>query len=297
MQKIDSKGTININEKIREQFKELVFTCDDKLEAADKIIEVMDFLKLENPIQYIYNIKLIYQDVYIYYNYVRKTGETNLEFYKFYNILLSVDDIDNIIKIYEMNEHAFLDYFIYILKLNNLVKIKMFLELDEKQIEYLIKTVKITINDILTIDNSMNFKSLEDYYYYRDLDEEVVTEEVVEEVIFFLDYLYKKHPEKFKKYILDILNKIYKWSCYYVENSTEVEECDIEQRVMNLISIKSIDKILETLANDKILLFDIILRLFDDMELGYPIINTKDGEQFINESDIDKYMLTKKKPF
>ena len=296
MQKVNSKG-INPNEEIRKQFRELVFSCNDDEDAFDKLVEVMEFLKAENYAQYVYNVKLIYQDVYVYYNYVRKTGETNLEFYSRYNLLLFVNNFDEILESYEMNDELYLGDFIYLLKLNNLAIIKMYLELDKKQIEYLLKTVKITINDLLTLEQSMNFKSLEDYFYYRDADQFVVEEDIVEEVMYFLEYLRLNHPDKYKKYILEILNKIYKWSCYYVEHSIEIDECDLEQRVIELTNIKSIDKILEALSNDKILLSDIILRLFDDMELGYPVINTKDGEQLINESDIDKYMLTKKKPF
>ena len=79
--------------------------------------------------------------------------------------------------------------------------------------------------------------------------------------------------------VKEIIEKIYKWCYYYIENSIEVEDTDLEIRIINLVNGCSIEEISEKLNNNEKLLSEILLRVFDDIDMGYPSITTIDGDK------------------
>ena len=52
----------------------------------------------------------------------------------------------------------------------------------------------------------------------------------------------------------------------------------------------SIEKIGIKLIENKLLLGEILLRIFDDMQMGYPNITTSKGTKTVSQSDLDEYM-------
>lgn len=318
MLEINSNGKIEINpnEEIRRQFLEIIGENDEiSEEIFDEINDILLVLKQQNYFQYCVTIKLIYKDVYTYLNYINKMNETSkIDKYNMY--LINSFNYNEILQKCEENIDLLIENFTYILTLNNMLKVKMLLELSKLQNEYLFKITPFHLYDLQALQDYMGFRVIEDYYLENfendsseeddeiekeDIDDEdeiifkMVPEEIVDDIINFLNYLHNNHKEIYIKTIKEIIEKIYKWCYYYIENSIEVEDTDLEIRVINLVNGCSIEEISEKLNNNEKLLSEILLRVFDDIDMGYPSITTIDGDKLVTESELNDHIIKVKR--
>lgn len=315
----NGKIEINPNEEIRRQFIEVIDQCDEvNVDVYDTVYDILQILKVENYFQYCVTLKLMYKDVYTYFNYINKTNETN-KIDKYHIALISSCSADEVIQKIENNIDFIIENFVYVVTLNNMFQVKMILELNSTQHQYLTQVLSYHLYDLIALDDYIGFKILEDYYFKninsdlsdeedmeeeapedllqeeQDIEEddyfqETISEEIIEDIINFLEELHYKHPSSYIKIINDVIKRIYQWSYYYFENSIEVEEADLEIRVLRLINGCSIEKIGIKLIENKLLLGEILLRIFDDMQMGYPNITTSKGTKTVSQSDLDEYM-------
>ena len=290
---LNGKNIINPNEEIRNQFRDIIKENDEcsDVELNDIIYDTIENIKEVNYLEYISIITLMYKDVYCYYNYLLKHNETNPDILEQSRMLDvdNIDNIDNILNIYYENDDFFLSNFVYILSLNNLFYIKMLLSLNNFQKELLNEMIPMNKYDEMALKQYTNFTSLEEYYF-SIIDENTSVEEIVEYISNFLEYLYYYNKETYDNYIKSIIQKIYKYCYYYLNSSSEVEEEDLEIRIVKLISSKSVQEIGEELQKNKNMLNEIILRIFDDLELGYPSISTNNGYKSVTENDLNDYI-------
>ena len=235
----------------------------------------------------------MYKDVYCYYNYLLKHNETNPDILEKSRIL-DACSIEDVLKAYYNNQGFFLNNFVYILSLNNLFYIKMLLSLNDFQKDLLNEMIPMNKYDEMALKQYTDFTSLEEYYF-SIIDENTSVEEIVEYISNFLEYLYYYNKETYDNYIKSIIQKIYKYCYYYLNSSSEVEEEDLEVRIVKLINGKSVQEIGEELQKDKNMLNEIILRIFDDLELGYPSISTNKGYKLVTEKDLNDYITKIKK--
>lgn len=292
---LNGKNIINPNEEIRNQFRDIIKENDECSDAElnDIIYDTIENIKEVNYLEYISIITLMYKDVYCYYNYLLKHNETNLDILE-QSRILDIDNIDNILNIYYENDDFFLSNFIYILSLNNLFYIKMLLSLNDFQKELLNEMIPMNIYDEMALKQYTDFTSLENYYFSFN-DNDMFSEDIVQYISNFLEYLYYYNKTTYDNYIKSIIQKIYKYCYYYLNSSSEVEEEDLEVRIVKLINGKSVQEIGEELQKDKNMLNEIILRIFDDLELGYPTISTNKGYKSVTEKDLNDYITKIKK--
>lgn len=292
---LNGKNIINPNEEIRNQFRDIIKENDEcsDVELNDIIYDTIENIKEVNYLEYISIITLMYKDVYCYYNYLLKHNETNPDILE-QSRILDIDNIDNILNIYYENDDFFLSNFVYILSLNNLFYIKMLLSLNDFQKELLNEMVPMNIYDEMALKQYTDFTSLENYYFSFN-DNDMFSEDIVQYISNFLEYLYYYNKETYDNYIKSIIQKIYKYCYYYLNSSSEVEEEDLEVRIVKLINGKSVQEIGEELQKDKNMLNEIILRIFDDLELGYPTISTNKGYKSVTEKDLNDYITKIKK--
>lgn len=244
---LNGKNIINPNEEIRNQFREIIKENDEcsDVELNDIIYDTIENIKEVNYLEYISIITLMYKDVYCYYNYLLKHNETNPDILE-QSRILDIDNIDNILNIYYENDDFFLSNFIYILSLNNLFYIKMLLSLNDFQKELLNEMIPMNIYDEMALKQYTNFTSLENYYFSFN-DNDMFSEDIVQYISNFLEYLYYYNKETYDNYIKSIIQKIYKYCYYYLNSSSEVEEEDLEVRIVKLINGKSVQEIGEEL--------------------------------------------------
>ncbi len=292
---LNGKNIINPNEDIRNQFREIIKENDEcpSDEIYDTIYDIIENVKELNHLEYVSIIALMYKDVYCYYNYLLKHNETNPDILEKSRIL-DACSIEDVLKAYYNNQGFFLNNFVYILSLNNLFYIKMLLSLNNFQKELLNEMIPMNKYDEMALKQYTNFTSLEEYYF-SIIDENTSVEEIVEYISNFLEYLYYYNKETYDNYIKSIIQKIYKYCYYYLNSSSEVEEEDLEVRIVKLINGKSVQEIGKELQKDKNMLNEIILRIFDDLELGYPSISTNKGYKLVTEKDLNDYITKIKK--
>lgn len=78
----------------------------------------------------------MYKDVYTYFNYINKTNETN-KIDKYHIALISSCSADEVIQKIENNIDFIIENFVYVVTLNNMFQVKMILELNSTQHQYL----------------------------------------------------------------------------------------------------------------------------------------------------------------
>lgn len=288
---LNGKSIVNPNEEIKNQFRQIIHENEQYSDEQiyDIIYDTIENIKNVNYLEYISIITLMYKDTYCYYNYLLKSNETNLDILEDLSIL-DACSIEDVLNAYYDNQDFFLQNFVYVLNLNNLFYIKMMLSLNDFQNKLLNEIIPLNIYDEMALKQYTNFTSLEDYYF-SIIDENMVVEEVVEHISNFLEYLYYYNKETYDNYIKSIIQKIYKYCYYYLNNSTEIEEEDLEVRVIKLINDKNAQEIGEELQKNQNMLNEILLRIFDDLELGYPSISTNNGYKLVTDKEINDYII------
>lgn len=291
---VNNQVIVNPIEEIRSQFRQTIIELDKKNENEkyEKIIKLIDKLKEINYSQYIMVIATIYKDVYCYVNYSIKNNEINSETSN-YSYYLRANNIEEICNKFNKYKDFFIYNFMYILGLNNLFQIKIYLNLEDKEQKKLRNIYPLYVYDEVALIGYTNFRSLMDYYYQFDDIKSI--DEIADDMINYLEYLYHYNKKIYLNYIKSILNRLNKYCYYYLNNAIDITVNDFEVRVIKLIINNDIDKIGDDLYNDKFLLKQIILRNFDDLEMGYPAIYTSKGYQFVKENDLNKYIEKMKK--
>lgn len=288
---IDGKENLNINEQIRQKLKSIIeLYVDDPINAL--YIKLQD-IKKTNIKEYYLMIQNIYKEVYMYINYTNKLNENTRQGKDYIKECFNAEDDIEVVETVEDNLDFFLDYYNYLLQINDLFRIKMFLELNESQNRYLNRLSATHLYDLLALKNYIGLTSLEEYYE-NNIEYDYV-EDIVNDIIFFLDDLYYKQPDVYDTYIREILFKYYKWCCYYKDHSIEIEKTDPELKILDLFEKNDSKKIHNILKDDINLFTHILITIFDNMELGYPSILTEDGDQLVNEEQIDNYIKHLKK--
>lgn len=289
---INNNIIINPNEKIRNNFRKLIGTLDDleDEELIDVIYEILENTKNDNYKEYILIITLIYKDLYCNLNYNRKSNEIN-------DVLLDqidtfdVQNIDDIINLFDKKFSSLLTDYMYLLSLNNLFYIKILLSIDYKQKQKLSKIQPLFIYDELALNEYTNFSSLEDYY--QENKNKIDKMDIILDIINFLDYLYCYNKNIYEQYIYSIVNKIYKYSYYYLNNSVEAKQEDLEIKLIKIMARSNISQISEFLHEDKDFLKQIINRIFNNIEIGYPDIQTISGYKKIDDKILTNYIKNK----
>lgn len=292
---LNGKGVINPNEEIRNQFRQIINEKNEYSteEIYDTIYDIIEEIKEINYFEYISIITLMYKDVYCYYNYLLKTNETNFDILE-QSRILDVNRVEDVLNAYYNNDKLFLSTFVYVLNLNNLFYIKMLSNLNEYQNMILKEICPLHVYDEIALNQDYNFSSLEDYYV-SIINENIIVDDIANDIMYFLEYLYNYNRNIYYNYINSIIKKIYKYCYYYLNNSYDIEKDDLEIRIIELTNGKSDQEIGEELFKNKDMLNEIILRVFDDMELGYPSIYTNNGYKLITEKDLNDYIVKTKK--
>ena len=293
---VDGKSYLNYNEELRSQMRDIVKEYEEKLEnnqlpdeneIYDVIYDITSKLKEINPVEYISLVTLIYQDVFTYFKYMKSTNE--MTSYERENLLLlEANTMEEVLEKYEENVDFYLVNFVYLLRQNNLYLIRLRLNLEEKEHKKLRKICPLHHYDEYALQEYINFSSLEDYYL-ENLDEYSTPDELVDDIVSFLEYLYHYKKEIYYTYVNSIIKKLAKWCYYYLNQSSEIEEYDLEVRFVQLINGKKINKIGNILHANPQFLKEILSRIFEDMDMGYPAIQTEKGLEVPTDKVLNKY--------
>ena len=293
---VDGKSYLNPNEELRNQMRDIVKEYDEKFEnnqLLDEntiyavIYDITTQLKEINPVEYISIVTLVYQDVFTYFKYMKKNNEI-ISYNKQNLVLLEANNMEEALEKYEENVDFFLENFVYLLRQNNLYLIRIRLSLEEKEHKKLRKICPLHQYDEYALQEYISFSSLEDYYL-ENLDEFSTPDELVDDIVFFFEYLYHNKKALYYIYINEIVKKLAKWCYYYLNQSSEVDEYDLEVRFVQLINGKKMSKIGNILSANPEFLKEILTRIFDDMDMGYPTIQTERGFEVPTDKVLNKY--------
>lgn len=285
---LNGKSIVNPNEEIKNQFRQIIHENEQYSDEQiyDIIYDTIENIKNVNYLEYISIITLMYKDTYCYYNYLLKSNETNSNILE-EAMILDANNINDILNIYYNNDELFLSNFVYILSLNNLFYIKILSNLNKYQNEILEEICPLHKYDEIALMQYTNFTSLEDYYLFN-ISENISIDDITNDIVHFLEYLYYYNRKIYYNYIKSIIQKIYKYCYYYLYNSSDIDVCDLEIRIIQLLNKKDIKKIGKELIKNPQFLNEIITRIIDDEEMGYPDIPTSNGYKNVKEKDLEE---------
>ena len=286
---------INPNEELRNEYRLL----QQKLEFADLDVEkylkkTIDKLEETDYNKFLLTISLIYKDVYMYRNVMKKSNEISPELRSIFRKKFTASNIDDIVASYKDDTDFYIDNFTYLLTLNNLYYLKMLLELTEEQNIYLQSISNNHIFDMEAIKADININTLFNFFDIN-YDENTTIEELSAEIKDFLIYVQFKNKNYYKKFIYDITKEIYGWCRYYIDNSINVQKDDFEVKIIRFIEELNNSMISTYLSIDQAFLTQVLTYILKRYADNYQIVSTRNGKEKITKDKIKEYLKSYKK--
>ena len=286
---------INPNEELRNEYRLL----QQKLEFADLDVEkylkkTIDKLEETDYNKFLLTISLIYKDVYMYTNVMKKSNEISPELRSIFREKFIASNIDDIVVSYKDDTDFYIDNFTYLLTLNNLYYLKMLLELTEKQNIYLQSISNNHIFDMEALKADININTLFNFFDIN-YDENTTIEELSLEIKDFLIYVQFKNKNYYKKFIYDITKEIYGWCRYYIDNSINVQKDDFEVKTIRFIEELNNSMISTYLSIDQAFLTQVLTYILKRHSDNYQIVSTINGKEKVTKDKIKEYLKSYKK--
>ena len=286
---------INPNEELRNEYRLL----RQKLEFADLDVEkylkkTIDKLEETDYNKFLLTISLIYKDVYMYTNVMKKSNEISPELRSIFREKFIASNIDDIVVSYKDDTDFYIDNFTYLLTLNNLYYLKMLLELTEKQNIYLQSISNNHIFDMEALKADININTLFNFFDIN-YDENTTIEELSLEIKDFLIYVQFKNKNYYKKFIYDITKEIYGWCRYYIDNSINVQKDDFEVKTIRFIEELNNSMISTYLSIDQAFLTQVLTYILKRHSDNYQMVSTINGKEKVTKDKIKEYLKSYKK--
>lgn len=286
---------INPNEELRNEYRLL----QQKLEFADLDVEkylkkTIDKLEETDYNKFLLTISLIYKDVYMYTNVMKKSNEISPELRSIFREKFIASNIDDIVVSYKDDTDFYIDNFTYLLTLNNLYYLKMLLELTEKQNIYLQSISNNHIFDMEALKADININTLFNFFDIN-YDENTTIEELSLEIKDFLIYVQFKNKNYYKKFIYDITKEIYGWCRYYIDNSINVQKDDFEVKTIRFIEELNNSMISTYLSIDQAFLTQVLTYILKRYTDNYQMVSTINGKEKVTKDKIKEYLKSYKK--
>lgn len=286
---------INPNEELRNEYRLL----QQKLEFADLDVEkylkkTIDKLEETDYNKFLLTISLIYKDVYMYTNVMKKSNEISPELRSIFREKFIASNIDDIVVSYKDDTDFYIDNFTYLLTLNNLYYLKMLLELTEKQNIYLQSISNNHIFDMEALKADININTLFNFFDIN-YDENTTIEELSLEIKDFLIYVQFKNKNYYKKFIYDITKEIYGWCRYYIDNSINVQKDDFEVKTIRFIEELNNSMISTYLSIDQAFLTQVLTYILKRYIDNYQMVLTINGKEKVTKDKIKEYLKSYKK--
>lgn len=286
---------INPNEELRNEYRLL----QQKLEFADLDVEkylkkTIDKLEETDYNKFLLTISLIYKDVYMYTNVMKKSNEISPELRSIFREKFIASNIDDIVVSYKDDTDFYIDNFTYLLTLNNLYYLKMLLELTEKQNIYLQSISNNHIFDMEALKADININTLFNFFDIN-YDENTTIEELSLEIKDFLIYVQFKNKNYYKKFIYDITKEIYGWCRYYIDNSINVQKDDFEVKTIRFIEELNNSMISTYLSIDQAFLTQVLTYILKRHSDNYQMVSTINGKEKVTKDKIKEYLKSYKK--
>lgn len=286
---------INPNEELRNEYRLL----QQKLEFADLDVEkylkkTIDKLEETDYNKFLLTISLIYKDVYMYTNVMKKSNEISPELRSIFREKFIASNIDDIVVSYKDDTDFYIDNFTYLLTLNNLYYLKMLLELTEKQNIYLQSISNNHIFDMEALKADININTLFNFFDIN-YDENTTIEELSLEIKDFLMYVQFKNKNYYKKFIYDITKEIYGWCRYYIDNSINVQKDDFEVKTIRFIEELNNSMISTYLSIDQAFLTQVLTYILKRYTDNYQMVLTINGKEKVTKDKIKEYLKSYKK--
>lgn len=286
---------INPNEELRNEYRLL----QQKLEFADLDVEkylkkTIDKLEETDYNKFLLTISLIYKDVYMYTNVMKKSNEISPELRSIFREKFIASNIDDIVVSYKDDTDFYIDNFTYLLTLNNLYYLKMLLELTEKQNIYLQSISNNHIFDMEALKADININTLFNFFDINN-DENTTIEELSLEIKDFLIYVQFKNKNYYKKFIYDITKEIYGWCRYYIDNSINVQKDDFEVKTIRFIEELNNSMISTYLSIDQAFLTQVLTYILKRYTDNYQMVLTINGKEKVTKDKIKEYLKSYKK--
>lgn len=286
---------INPNEELRNEYRLL----RQKLEFADLDVEkylkkTIDKLEETDYNKFLLTISLIYKDVYMYTNVMKKSNEISPELRSIFREKFIASNIDDIVVSYKNDTDFYIDNFTYLLTLNNLYYLKMLLELTEKQNIYLQSISNNHIFDMEALKADININTLFNFFDIN-YDENTTIEELSLEIKDFLIYVQFKNKNYYKKFIYDITKEIYGWCRYYIDNSINVQKDDFEVKTIRFIEELNNSMISTYLSIDQAFLTQVLTYILKRYTDNYQMVLTINGKEKVTKDKIKEYLKSYKK--
>lgn len=286
---------INPNEELRNEYRLL----QQKLEFADLDVEkylkkTIDKLEETDYDKFLLTISLIYKDVYMYTNVMKKSNEISPELRSIFREKFTASNIDDIVVSYKDDTDFYIDNFTYLLTLNNLYYLKMLLELTEEQNIYLQSISNNHIFDMEALKADININTLFNFFDIN-YDENITIEELSLEIKDFLIYVQFKNKNYYKKFIYDITKEIYGWCRYYIDNSINVQKDDFEVKTIRFIEELNNSMISTYLSIDQAFLTQVLTYILKRYTDNYQMVSTINGKEKVTKDKIKEYLKSYKK--
>ncbi len=286
---------INPNEELRNEYRLL----QQKLEFADLDVEkylkkTIDKLEETDYNKFLLTISLIYKDVYMYTNVMKKSNEISPELRSIFREKFIASNIDDIVVSYKDDTDFYIDNFTYLLTLNNLYYLKMLLELTEEQNIYLQSISNNHIFDMEALKADININTLFNFFDIN-YDENITIEELSLEIKDFLIYVQFKNKNYYKKFIYDITKEIYGWCRYYIDNSINVQKDDFEVKTIRFIEELNNSMISTYLSIDQAFLTQVLTYILKRYTDNYQMVSTINGKEKVTKDKIKEYLKSYKK--
>lgn len=286
---------INPNEELRNEYRLL----QQKLEFADLDVEkylkkTIDKLEETDYNKFLITISLIYKDVYMYTNVMKKSNEISPELRSIFREKFIASNIDDIVVSYKDDTDFYIDNFTYLLTLNNLYYLKMLLELTEEQNIYLQSISNNHIFDMEALKADININTLFNFFDIN-YDENITIEELSLEIKDFLIYVQFKNKNYYKKFIYDITKEIYGWCRYYIDNSINVQKDDFEVKTIRFIEELNNSMISTYLSIDQAFLTQVLTYILKRYTDNYQMVLTINGKEKVTKDKIKEYLKSYKK--
>ena len=244
--------------------------------------------------KFLLTISLIYKDVYMYTNVMKKSNEISPELRSIFREKFTASNIDDIVVSYKDGTDFYIDNFTYLLTLNNLYYLKMLLELTEEQNIYLQSISNNHIFDMEALKADININTLFNFFDIN-YDENITIEELSLEIKDFLIYVQFKNKNYYKKFIYDITKEIYGWCRYYIDNSINVQKDDFEVKTIRFIEELNNSMISTYLSIDQAFLTQVLTYILKRYTDNYQMVSTINGKEKVTKDKIKEYLKSYKK--
>lgn len=288
----DGKELINTNELMRRRLVEL-YNND-----SDEFMDFMGEVSQNDISNYIRIMKLLVKDTYVYLNYCFTNNDIRVEEKEFYEKFESIENEEILETFILNNSDDLIDFGMYFMTNNPLFKTRCFLELDEVHNQKICELYPEHLLDIQAYTEDIGVNKILDYYhYFKDKDDSKFTNLMIaKDVIEYLEYLYNKNQYLFEKTFKEIIDKIYKWNKYLIDNSREEDVLNEELPFIELLENKDALELGEIALENSNILNEMLFQLFDyEIEKHEIIIDENGNIVKVTEEEVDEYMKTMSK--